>query len=80
MEPIIGIPEDILAQFMASHSALAQDEYQRNTGYNDTHHSHIAAEALLISLQLSLGRSHFVKLVLRAGKLIDAIDAQKDKS
>jgi len=73
MEPIIGIPLGILARFMASHARFSHDEYNRNAGYNDTHHSHIAAEALLKSLQQSMGQEHFRELVIRAGTLSDAL-------
>lgn len=57
MEPLISIPHSVLAKLVASHSRLAQAEYQRNSSYNDEHFSHQAEDALLAFIDGSMERS-----------------------
>ena len=78
MEPTISIPENVLAQFMASHSRLSQAEYSRNRLYNDSHYSFQAEEALLDALVDSLGHEQFVRLLSHVFAIID--DAEKDET
>ena len=73
MEPIIGIPENVLAQLMASHSALAQAEYWRNESYNNAHFAQKAEAALLQELEGSIGLDHLHRLIVRAGFLTEAL-------
>lgn len=47
MDPLIQIPQSVLAQLVASHSRLAQAEYKRDSSYNDQHFSHKAEDAFL---------------------------------
>ena len=47
----IQINKEVLFELISSHAFLAEAEYNRNPGYNDTHFSHIAEEAIVKELQ-----------------------------
>jgi hypothetical protein len=51
MEPLISLPLDVLADLLASHSKLAQAEYDRNPSYNDSHFSEKAGSRVIDYLQ-----------------------------
>ena len=53
MEPLISLPLDVLADLLASHSKLAQAEYDRNPAYNDSHFSHKTESRAIDYLQKS---------------------------
>ncbi len=46
----IGIDKEVLFQLIASHSRLAQAEYNRNPGYNNEHFSHIVEDVIIKEL------------------------------
>lgn len=51
MEPLISLPLDVLADLLASHSKLAQAEYDRNPAYNNSHFSYKAEDRVVEYLQ-----------------------------
>lgn len=50
MKDTITIPRSVLFEIAASHSRLAQTEYERDPGYNDDHFSARAEHNLIHSL------------------------------
>ena len=49
--PSVQINKNILFEILNSHSKLAQAEYNRNPGYNNTHFSHIAEYKMIAELE-----------------------------
>lgn len=47
----VEIDKDILLKFCASHSKLAQAEYDRNPQYNDSHFSAVAENSMINELK-----------------------------
>jgi len=64
----VTISKKVLFQLAASHSRLAQAEYNRDPGYNDQHFSHKAEDALIKeSHEIGI----FDELVAAIGKDVD---------
>lgn len=51
MEQLISIPLDVFVELLASHSRLAQAEYNKNPNYNDYHFSHKAESKVIEYLE-----------------------------